>query len=187
MKARKRRQPKPEAAVAGRPGASASSDQALLDESLVRLGLRASGNCEVMRVLANLLYARGAVKAEYSDKVCERELKYPTGLPTAGIYVAIPHADAEWVNFGAIAVATLAEPVMFCNMADPQEKLPVEIVMMLAIADADKQVQMLQQVVQVISNEPMLRALKSATDASQVARTLREQILGQGGDKQTSV
>jgi len=167
--------------------AAAAPDQAQLDEGLVRLGLRASDNCAVMHVLADLLYARGAVKPEYGDKVCERELKYPTGLPTAGVYVAIPHADAEWVNSSAIAVATLAEPVLFSNMADPQEELPVEIVMMLAIADASKQVQMLQQVVKVISNEAMLRALKSATDPAQVAQTLREQILGPGGDKQTSV
>jgi len=176
----------PEAAGAGRAVAGAASDQALVDESLVRLGLRASDNCEVMHILADLLYARGAVRAEYGDKVCERELKYPTGLPTAGVYVAIPHADAEWVLSSAIAVATLTEPVMFCNMADPQERLPVEIVIMLAIADASKQVQMLQQVVKVISNEAMLRALRSATDAGQVAQTLREHILGQGGSKQAS-
>jgi len=176
----------PETASAAKRDSPVPSDQALLDERLVCLGLRASDNCEVMHVLADLLYAHGAVKAEYGDKVCEREGKYPTGLPTAGVYAAIPHADAEWVNFTAIAVATLDPPVTFANMGDPAEKLPVEIVMMLAVADASKQVQMLQQVAQVLSDEPMLRALKDATAPSQVVQTLRHRIFERDAESKAS-
>ncbi len=186
MKARTCKQCPSSAASKRRRNRAAPSDQVQLDESLVRLGLRASDNCEVLRLLADLLYARGAVKAEYGDKVCERESKYPTGLPTAGVYVAIPHADAEWVNHSAIAVATLAAPVTFCNMEDPAQKLPVEIVMMLAVADASKQVQMLQQVAQVLSDKPVLLALKDATEPSQVVQTLRQRILESGAGSKTS-
>jgi PTS system galactitol-specific IIA component len=187
MTARPRQQPMSPTASQEKRDPPAPSDQAQLDESLVRLGLRASDNCAVMHILADMLYAHGAVKAEYGDKVCERESKYPTGLPTAGVYVAIPHADAEWVHHSAIAVATLAEPVTFYNMGDPAEKLPVEIVMMLAIADASKQVQMLQQVAQVLSDEPMLHALKDATAPSQVVQTLRQRILERDATSKASV
>lgn len=148
-----------------------------LDEKLVILNLRASHREEVIRELANLLHEFGAVRAPYAEAVCERERRYPTGLPTAGVYVAIPHADATHVDFAAIAVATCKPPVPFGNMANPEQELPVELVIMAALPDGAGQVLMLKRLADAFGEPETLLALRDAETAEGCLRLLKERVL----------
>jgi len=152
-------------------------DEVYLDEKLVCLNLCASDCDTVIRRLAEMLHACGAVKNSYGEAACKREQQFPTGLPTRGVYVAIPHAEAEHVNYTAIAVATCIPAVPFGNMANPEEKLPVELVIMAAVADGSQQVKMLQRLADAFGEPETLLALKEAKTPSEVIRLLRDKVL----------
>ena len=148
-----------------------------VSESLVCMDLSVPDSKAVIQKLAELLHACGAVKAEYGAAACERERSFPTGLPTRGLYVAIPHAEAEYVNYSAIAVAICNPPVSFGNMANPEEKLPVELVIMAAVSDSSQQVKMLQRLAETLGEPDTLRMFKEANTPGEIIDILKNKVL----------
>ncbi|TPI09512.1 PTS sugar transporter subunit IIA [Mesorhizobium sp. B4-1-3] len=135
----------------------------LLDPEAVVLGSDASTNEEIIRILASRLEALGYVKSSYADAVVRREMTIPTGLPLERAdNVAVPHTDPEHVLKPGVAMGTLKRPVTFANMEDPDEKLPVGFVFLLAINDKDKQIDTLQTVMATIQNPAALDGLRTA-------------------------
>lgn len=146
----------------------------VLREELVLLNYEAGGRDEVLQALAALLLEDGATKDTYLAALLKREAEFPTGLPTEGIKVALPHAGAEHVNYSALAVAILSSPVKFYRMDEPQTELDVEVVLMLANADPNEQVQTLRRLCEMFGEPEALQALKAAGTASDVVRLLRQ-------------
>ncbi|SCY22131.1 PTS sugar transporter subunit IIA [Microvirga guangxiensis] len=136
--------------------------RSILSPQAMCLGVSAQSADEVIALLGERLIAMGKVKANYTAALIERERTMPTGLPLGAINVAVPHSDPVHVIAPAIALATLTEPVSFGSMDDPDEKLPVQIVVALALNDKDAQIEMLQAVAGFIQNPGALSALLSA-------------------------
>lgn len=80
---------------------------------LVFRNLEFSNSIEALNFLSSKLYERGYVKKEYQTAIIEREKKYPTGLPSVDIKIAIPHATHTLVNEDAISIGILKNPVEF--------------------------------------------------------------------------
>lgn len=134
-----------------------------LTPDAVLLGVEATTNEEVIRLLAGRLHKLGYVKDSYADAVVKREQSMPTGLPLEREdNVAVPHTDPEHVLKAAIAMATLKTPVSFANMEDPDETVPVGTVFLLAINDKDKQIETLQSIMTAIQSPEILDGLKLA-------------------------
>jgi len=143
-------------------------------EELVLVKYAADDAEDVLHALADVLYADGATRETYFDAMYEREKAFPTGLPTEGVKVAIPHADVEHVNYSAFAIATLAEPVKFGEMGGaPDDLLDVEIVMMLANADPDEQVKTLRRMVDMFDEPATLQALMESGSPAQIVAILQ--------------
>ncbi len=153
------------------------SEPVCFDERLVCLGLSASNDEAVIRKLAGMLSACGAVDPDYAEAACARERQYPTGLPTRGVGVAIPHADGEHVRFNAVAMATCTPAVAFRNMANPSERLPVELVIMIAMADASGQVEVLRRLAEAFGEPDVLATLRAARTPAEAVRVMRMQVL----------
>ncbi|MDR0402583.1 MAG: PTS sugar transporter subunit IIA, partial [Treponema sp.] len=82
-------------------------------EKNVLINVEADSGGEVIRLLTDLLVKNGCVTSDSADVVISRENQYPTGIPAAGLSVAIPHGFADdCVLDPSVAVATLARPVM---------------------------------------------------------------------------
>ena len=142
-------------------------------EDLVVLGMNAHTAREVVDELSRRLLAAGFVRETFADALWEREQKHPTGLPLAGsINVAIPHADIEHVIAPALAVATLKQPVTFQNMIDPDEPVPVLVVIVMALNEAHAQVEMLQKLAFLFQDEERVERLYRATSFEDVRRVL---------------
>jgi galactitol PTS system EIIA component len=152
--------------------------RSLLADDLIRLSCYATTWEEVLRRLAADLYAAERARPSYEDAVVARERVYPTGLEVGDLCVAIPHADVQHVIAPAIAIATLSSPVMFGEMGNPGRSLPVQVVFMLAIHEAEAMVGVLQELVTVFQRPGVLRAILSAREKSEV-RTAVENALGQ--------
>ena len=94
------------------------------------------------------------VDDKFIEKVIDRELKFPTGLPTEPIAVAIPHAYPENVNNNKIVVATLKKPIIMKEMGGiTDDTLNVSVVFLLALNDTNKHLNLLQNIIELIKNK----------------------------------
>jgi len=114
---------------------------------------------EIVRRVSAPLLAAGLVKESYTNALLEREKSFPTGLPTEGIGVAIPHTDCEHVNMAAMAIGILRHPIQFQNMVDPEQGIDVRILFMLAIDEPHGQIEMLQRLTDVLQDASLLQTL----------------------------
>ena len=106
----------------------------LLHPEAIFVNLDAADSTAVITELGNRLLKLGAVKEGFVEATLAREASMPTGLPLMGEFnAALPHVDIEYVNRPALALATLTRPVIFKNMVNPDEDVPVSLVIMLAL------------------------------------------------------
>lgn len=146
---------------------------AFLDPEAIELQSEAKNSEEIIRILAAKLERLGYVKPSYADAVVRREQSMPTGLPLErDENVAVPHTDPEHVLRAGIAIATLKSPVIFANMEEPEEEVPVGFVFLLAIDDKDKQIETLQGIMATIQDEAALDGLKRARTPGDVEAVL---------------
>ena len=145
-------------------------------ESLIALNLEAPDAQAVIDVLAGKLHEEGLVVAEYGEQTYQRELEHPTGLPTKPFCIAFPHADAQGVHSSGLALATLAQPVGFRNMGDPDEELQVSLVIMLANRNPEEQIQTLRNLALLFSQPDKLVALRDQPTAQAAAACLRNEL-----------
>lgn len=147
-----------------------------IDPEAVILGAKAETSEEIIRLLASRLHALGYVTDSYADAVVKREQTLPTGLPLGGTNnVAIPHTDPQHVIRAGVALATLASPVIFANMEEPEEEVSVSTVFLLAINNKDKQIATLQQIMEMIQEPNILDALQKARDFSGIRTIITSQ------------
>lgn len=145
-----------------------------IDPGAIVLGVEANDRETVIRLLADRLQRGGYVKSSFADAVISREAAMPTGLPLGrSVNVAVPHTDPEHVLKPGIALATLARPVAFANMEDPDEAVEVGLVFLMALNDKDRQIEMLQQIMETIQSETAVTALMQASSLEDVAAILK--------------
>lgn len=146
----------------------------LVPEALI-FGMDAGTSEEVIRNLCGKLMYAGYVRGAFVEGVLARERVQPTGLPLEGKYnAAIPHTGVDHVIKPGIAMATLARPVLFRNMVNPEEEVPVQLVFLLALDQPKSQIEMLQQVSHVLQNPALVEQLMHARNLFQVRETLRK-------------
>lgn len=148
----------------------------LVRDDHVVVGVAVDDAAEVIRLLSAALHASGHVTAEHADAVLARERTDPTGLPTAGAAVAIPHGDPATVREAAIAIAVPAHPVPFGQLGDPEVVVDAEVVFLLALTDADGQLAALREVAELVQDPDRLRALSSATTSEEVVATITQHV-----------
>jgi PTS system galactitol-specific IIA component len=136
--------------------------RSILSPEAMCLGACLRSSDEVITLLGERLIALDKVTPDYPAALIERERTMPTGLPLGAINVAVPHAEPSYVRAPAIALATLTEPVLFASMDDPDKKIPVQVVIALALNDKNAQIEMLQAVAGFIQNADALAALAAA-------------------------
>ncbi|MTI15997.1 PTS sugar transporter subunit IIA [Rhodobacteraceae bacterium RKSG542] len=118
---------------------------------------------EVIQRLSSKMEEAQVVKPSYCEAVIAREKIMPTGLPLLeGLAVAVPHTDPEHVLKPGIGVATLETPVEFSSMEDPDEKIAVQLVFVLALLDKHEQIEMLQTIMAVLQEPAVIREIINA-------------------------
>ena len=88
---------------------------------------------DAIKALGKVLIENGVCGQQYITEVLQREVMYPTGLPTQFGVVAIPHASSTDVLDNAIGVAKLKNPVSFRSMEDPDTEVPVQLIFLLPL------------------------------------------------------
>ena len=140
---------------------------------LVLMDAVAKDSTDIIEQLCARLQAAGCIGDTYCRDVLAREREYPTGLPSEGVTAAIPHAYSEDVRETAVAIAVLREPVMFRNIADYDEELPVSLVFLLANGTGEgEHMDSLQELMDSMSRPTLLLAVKNASGPEEIQEIL---------------
>lgn len=152
------------------------------DEELVLLNPECSDKESVIKALASVMARKGLVKGTFVDAVLERERKFPTGLPTKPVGVAIPHADPEHCIVPCLAVARLKEPVRFGLMGDSSSQVDVWMVFLLALTSGNEHMSFLCSLTDLFQNVSLMQELMGADDPNRVATLVKQSLkTSQGG------
>lgn len=133
-------------------------------------------SCEdALGFLANKLVESGVCKPDFVEAILKRESEFPTGLETeSGIGVALPHADAQYVNDDSVLVAILSKELDFCSMAFPEQNVDVKVVIMLAISEPDGHLEILQKLSDLLCDSKLLKEVAHSKDKLFVSKVFRE-------------
>lgn len=141
-----------------------------IDKDIVLIGLQADTKEAAIAEVVKKMAEHGYVEHEYYVAVIEREKDYPTGLPSEGVRTAVPHAFSDTVKKTGVGIARLVSPVIFHNMADKQEELPVELIFVMANAGGeDAHINDLQELMSVFSKKRLLLDLMNAETTQEFA------------------
>jgi galactitol PTS system EIIA component len=146
-----------------------------LDPRAIIINSEAMTSEGIIRELGARLFDLGNVKRGFTQATLTREATMPTGLPLGGdINAAIPHVDIEYVRKSALGLATLREPVMFCNMVDQSEMVPVRLVIMLALDQPKSQIEMLQSVAGLLQKPALIASIMAARKPQDILNALKK-------------
>lgn len=138
------------------------------NKDLVLIDVEASTDLEAIEKVAKYLQEKGLVKESYINAIMEREKVFPTGLPTEGYGVAVPHTDIEHVIEQAICIASLKHPVAFKVMGSIDEEVEVKVLFMLALKEPHSQLEMLQAVIGIVQKPEILEKICTVKDTQEI-------------------
>jgi PTS system galactitol-specific IIA component len=145
----------------------------LLVPSAIVLKYPAENAEDIVNVLGRRLFEDGYTKESFVQAALEREKEMPTGLPLNGSYnAAIPHTDIEHVIKPGVAFGTLKSPVIFQNMAVPDESVDVSLVFLLALDQPKAQIGMLQQIAGILQDAQIINDLMNASECEDIIRII---------------
>ena len=144
------------------------------DQGLCLFHTKPENQEQLFRSMYKKLYQAGCVKASYIDGIIARESEYPTGLEFNGVGFAIPHTDSAYVNKSQICFASLDEPVIFQDMTDKNHDIEVNLVFMLAMASPHEQVETLQNLMILFTEEEKVKKLQELSSQEEFIKLLSD-------------
>ena len=148
----------------------------LITENLVLLGVEAVTKEEALKQTSARHMEQGYVKETFYSALLEREAEYPTGLSLPVCDIAIPHVSPEHVKRSGIAVAVLKNAVKFRRVDDPEAEAEVKIIFNIALDRNGKQVEVLQELMEFISDETVLGSILRAKTAEDIIQLVEKVV-----------
>jgi PTS system galactitol-specific IIA component len=112
---------------------------------------------DVLALLSTSMLEEGWVLPGHTGAVLEREERFPTGLHTKGVEIAIPHADPKWTVLPAMVVGFLEQPVIFKPMGGVGLDVEAQLVFLLAIQNPDDHIEFLKSLVSIFEDEDFMK------------------------------
>jgi len=147
-----------------------------INENLIIYGVNAENAEDAITQVGALLLGGGYVKETYIPAVAARESEYPTGLQLKNIGVAMPHTSGIHVITPAVCVAKLSKPVEFGHMGDPDTKVQAELLFLMAIKNPDEQLETLQKVMGVFTNDEAIKKISNAANKMELYEAAKAYI-----------
>lgn len=147
----------------------------LVDKDLIFLNKKFDHQKEVFEYMYQKLYKKGYVKINFIAEILKRERKFPTGLELGyGLNIAIPHTDPEYAKESFIAIMVLNEPIKFQKMDDPEVDVEVKMVIMLAITEQGKHVEILGELMNFIQDQDLIESILNAQTPINVIEEIKK-------------
>lgn len=129
---------------------------------------------QALHRLFEVLLRNGKVKPTFYDAVLERERDYPTGLALEKWNAAIPHVVPAHVEHSALGIAVLDTPVAFRRMDDDDAEVQVKVIFNIALDRNGKQLDILQQIMGIVSDPQVMGRLAAADTPQDVLNILQQ-------------
>lgn len=153
-----------------------SKVSSLFNLELILFDVEAENKEVLLKKLSKILLDKGYVKDTFEEAIIKREKIFPTGLPTTGVKIALPHTESEHILKGGILIANLKKPLVFKEMGNGVNDIPVELVFMLAVDQPKSQVIVLQKLMEIFTRPDILLDIKNSKDSITTMNILEEQI-----------
>lgn len=144
-----------------------------VDHRFLAIEGRAATADEAIRLCGVALERAGCVREGFAQDCIDRELSYPTGLPTE-IPVALPHCQSDAIVQSTLCYLRLVEPVAFFRMDDEEVSILTRHVFNLAIRPGNH-LDFLSNVILMLQRPEVLQQLEDM-DIGAVADFLAEQL-----------
>ena len=132
---------------------------------------------DVITYLAKYLFDKGYVNEHYCNATLERENKYPTGLSTKPVGIAVPHSNPENVIKEAVIVAVSENLVEFTEMGNSNSQTKVGIIFLLALKGENNQLNYLKNIVNYFKQKNNVVKFRALTTKQQIKNVLMKDIL----------
>lgn len=133
----------------------------------------ATNHEEVFSEIGKRLIEKGLVSDDFPEKLLEREIAYPTGLDLTVVIegsdnVAIPHTEIEFCKSKNIAFVKLENELIFKNMINPDEELPVKYLFIIINDQADNQTTVLSELMAFFTQRENIETLNKLDDIEEI-------------------
>lgn len=142
---------------------------------LIELKVESSTIEEAFQIIASKLKDKGMVKDNYIKGIIEREQKFPTGLITRYMNIALPHADPEYIVKPFVFICRLNQAVTCYQMGDNQQ-MDVKDLFFLGITDGKEQVGLLQAFMHLFMDKTFVQSYQKANSTEMVYQLFTENI-----------
>lgn len=149
----------------------------LFHKNLIFLNYESSNQVTLLNEFSQILYEKGYVKNSYAKAIIEREEKFPTGLNTPGVKLAMPHTYPQHVLKSAILVATLKQPIIFKEMGNASNTVNAQLIFMLAVTDPKGHLSILSKLLSIFSDEAKLSDIYHTQDKIALIEKLNKILL----------
>ncbi|SET78537.1 PTS system, galactitol-specific IIA component [Enterococcus malodoratus] len=139
----------------------------MFHEQLIHLEVEGASEEAVFEKVAAQLRDLGFVNEGYLRGITAREQKFPTGLITQHVNIALPHSDPEYVEKPFVYIARLKNEVKVKQMGDSQE-MGVKNLFFLGIKDPKGQVGLLQAFMELFMQEEFVTRFINAQDETDI-------------------
>lgn len=146
----------------------------MIEKNFLFPKLKADTFDDAVTYMGNKMKNSGYVDDSYVGAVIKREKDTPTGLQIGEYVIAIPHAEQDYVNKPVLSVATFVKPIKIHSMIQPEEELQTNLMILMAVKEPDKQVQILSQLMSVFQNVELLRELELAANRDEMLKILKK-------------
>lgn len=143
----------------------------MLDERLIDLDVSAETEVELFEKIGRTLKELNFVNDGYINGIKERESKFPTGLITPYLNIALPHSDTQYIENPFIYVVRLNEPISVKQMGDNQD-MEVQHLFFLGIKEPSKQVGLLSMLMMMFQDESFVTEFKNTKNNKDVYQLL---------------
>lgn len=120
------------------------------------------------RYVADRLMALGYVEDSYLEAIIEREKKYPTGLNTPTLEVAIPHTDPQHIKQPFIYIIKLKTPVIFGEMGTDDVFVKARYAFCLGFTKGADQLVLLQDMMTMFMDKLVMESLEAETSKEKI-------------------
>lgn len=148
----------------------------MFQSNLVDLQMCAETEEELFEQIADRLKQQGYVNEGYLEGIRNREQRFPTGLMTEYLNIALPHSDTDYIEKPFIYVARIKDPVIVRQMGDNQE-MTVKDFFFLGIKEPTKQVGLLQELMVMFQNPEFVASLKKAEQNQEMFDLFMKQFI----------
>ena len=128
---------------------------------LIELAVSKSDQQAIFHAIYEDLREKEYVSDQYLDSLISREERFPTGLITKNMNIALPHTDPEVIKKPFVYICRLKNPIKYKQMGDNQE-MDVQNLFFLGIKNPKEQVGLLQAFMNLFMDADFVSSFKEA-------------------------